>query len=67
MSSTSEESQQSQQCSNKGRLEPPQLLPVPAAFQKPEAEDYEQNERIAEGEKVGNSADVKFKTGLRNR
>lgn len=63
MSSTSEESQQSQQCSNKGHLEPPQLLPVPAAFQKPEAEDDEQNE----GEKAGNSADVKFKTGLRNR
>lgn len=60
MSSQSQESQQRQQCSNKGGLETPQLLTVAAAFQKPEAEDNEQK-KIAEGEKVGNSADVKFK------
>lgn len=43
-SSKSQESQQNQQCSTKDCLETPQLLSVAAAFQKPEAEDDEQNE-----------------------
>lgn len=52
MSSKSQESQQRQQCSSKGHLETPQLLTVAAAFQKPEAEDDEQKERMLRGKRL---------------